>query len=85
MANTQSQGAIVAWPKKAREIHNHHMDSTIWNDFKFRDGDIIVATYGKSERRGRSRLSASSCSRARRTSRSACCRHGSIYASPRKR
>jgi aryl sulfotransferase len=38
----------LAWPSKQREIHNHHFDSTIWNDFAFRDDDIIVATYGKS-------------------------------------
>ena len=38
----------IAWPKKTREIHNHHMDSTIWNDFRFRDDDIIVGTYAKS-------------------------------------
>jgi aryl sulfotransferase len=38
----------VAWPCKTRELHNHHMDSTAWNDFKFRDDDVIVATYGKS-------------------------------------
>jgi aryl sulfotransferase len=35
-------------PRKTREIHNHHFDSTIWNDFQFRDDDVIVATYGKS-------------------------------------
>jgi aryl sulfotransferase len=38
----------IAWPVKQREIHNHHMDSTVWNSFKFRDDDVIVATYGKS-------------------------------------
>ena len=38
----------VAWPKKTREMHNHHMDSTVWNNFPFRDDDIIIATYGKS-------------------------------------
>jgi aryl sulfotransferase len=38
----------IAWPVKQRELHNHHFDSTIWNDFHFRDDDIIVATYGKS-------------------------------------
>lgn len=38
----------VAWPIKARELHNHHFDSTIWNDFQFRDDDIIIATYAKS-------------------------------------
>ena len=34
-------------PRKIREIHNHHMDSTIWNDFEFRDDDIVIATYAK--------------------------------------
>jgi aryl sulfotransferase len=35
-------------PRKTRDIHNHHMDSTIWDDFLFRDSDVIIATYGKS-------------------------------------
>ena len=35
-------------PVKTREMHNHHLDSTIWNDFKFRDDDIVIATYAKS-------------------------------------
>ncbi len=35
-------------PQKTREIHNNHMDSTIWNDFKFRDDDIVIATWAKS-------------------------------------
>lgn len=39
-------GAIV-WPEKTREMHNHHMDSTIWNDLHFRDDDIVIATYAK--------------------------------------
>ena len=43
-ADTQS----IAWPKKVRELHNHHFDSTIWNDFSFRDDDIVIATYAKS-------------------------------------
>ncbi|HEX6859951.1 MAG TPA: sulfotransferase domain-containing protein [Caulobacteraceae bacterium] len=38
----------TAWPRKTREFHNHHMNSEIWNAFKFRDDDIIVATYAKS-------------------------------------
>jgi aryl sulfotransferase len=38
----------VTWPVKRREIENHHFDSTIWNDFEFRDSDIVIATYGKS-------------------------------------
>jgi len=39
---------LTTWPRKTRELMNHHMDSTIWNDFSFRDDDIIVATYAKS-------------------------------------
>ena len=35
-------------PGKTREFQNHHFDSTIWNDFQFRDNDIIIATYAKS-------------------------------------
>ncbi|MGZ5863350.1 MAG: sulfotransferase domain-containing protein [Methyloceanibacter sp.] len=38
----------IPWPRKTRELHNHHFDSTIWNDFAFRDDDIVIATYGKS-------------------------------------
>lgn len=38
----------LAWPRKTRELCNHHMDSTIWNDFRFRDDDIVIATYAKS-------------------------------------
>lgn len=37
----------ITWPTKSRELHNHHFDSTIWNDFRFRDDDIIIATYAK--------------------------------------
>jgi aryl sulfotransferase len=35
-------------PVKTREFHNHHFDSTIWNDFRFRDDDIVISTYAKS-------------------------------------
>jgi aryl sulfotransferase len=38
----------IAWPKKRRELHNHHFDSTIWNDFRFRNDDIVLATYANS-------------------------------------
>ncbi len=38
----------VNWPQKKREMLSHHFDSTIWNDFQFRDDDIIIATYAKS-------------------------------------
>jgi aryl sulfotransferase len=39
---------MTRWPLKTREMHNHHLDSTIWNDFGFRDDDIVIATYAKS-------------------------------------
>lgn len=35
-------------PRKTRELHSHHFDSTIWNDLQFRDDDIVIATYAKS-------------------------------------
>lgn len=38
----------ITWPKKTREFQNHHFDSTVWNEFQFRDDDIIVASYAKS-------------------------------------
>jgi hypothetical protein len=41
-------GTSIAWPQKTRELHSHHFDSTIWNDFAFRDDDIVIATYAKS-------------------------------------
>ncbi len=44
----QNDSTTIEWPQKTREIHNHHFDSTIWNDFQFRDDDIIIASYAKS-------------------------------------
>ncbi len=38
----------IALPEKTREFHNHHFDSTIWNQFEFRNDDIVIATYAKS-------------------------------------
>ena len=35
-------------PEKTRELHSNHFDSTIWNDFNFREDDIIISTYAKS-------------------------------------
>ena len=40
--------ASFVWPVKSREFHNHHFNSTVWNTFKFRDDDVIIATYAKS-------------------------------------
>ncbi|MBU1224423.1 MAG: sulfotransferase domain-containing protein [Gammaproteobacteria bacterium] len=38
----------IIWPRKTRELHNHHFDSTIWNEFAFRGDDVVIATYAKS-------------------------------------
>ena len=38
----------MRYPQKVREFHNHHMDSTIWNRFRFRPDDVVVSTYAKS-------------------------------------
>ena len=34
-------------PQKTREYQNFAMDSTFWNDFKFRGDDIVISSYGK--------------------------------------
>ena len=39
--------APIEWPEKKRELHNHHFDSTVWNDFVFRDDDVVIANYSK--------------------------------------
>lgn len=40
--------SATPFPQKTREFHNHHFDSTIWNDLNFRDDDIVISTYAKS-------------------------------------
>lgn len=40
--------ADIVWPRKTREMHNHHMNSTVWDRFAFREGDVVIATYAKS-------------------------------------
>ena len=38
----------TTWPVKTREIHNSFFDSRVWNDFEFRDDDIVIGTWAKS-------------------------------------
>ncbi|KAG2484628.1 hypothetical protein HYH03_016582 [Edaphochlamys debaryana] len=38
----------MEWPKELTVYKNHHMDSTTWDGFKFRDDDIIVGSWAKS-------------------------------------
>jgi aryl sulfotransferase len=44
----QTKENAISWPRKVREMRNHHFDSTVWNEFEFRADDIVIATYGKS-------------------------------------
>jgi aryl sulfotransferase len=44
MAKSKKTG----WPKKTREIQTAIVDSTRWNAFRFRSGDIVIDTFGKS-------------------------------------
>jgi aryl sulfotransferase len=39
--------ATAELPRKTRDLRNHHMDSTLWNDFPFRNDDIVIGTYAK--------------------------------------
>jgi aryl sulfotransferase len=48
MMAASSPAAMIMWPQKTRELHNHHFDSTVWNDFRFRDDDVVIGTYAKS-------------------------------------
>jgi aryl sulfotransferase len=40
--------AEATYPTKTRELRNMFMDSTRWDEFKFRDDDIIIDTWAKS-------------------------------------
>ncbi len=37
----------IAWPVKTREQQHMIWDSTRWNDFRFRDDDVVIATWSK--------------------------------------
>lgn len=38
----------IAWPQKTTELYHNYFDSEFWNDFPFRDDDIVISTYAKS-------------------------------------
>jgi aryl sulfotransferase len=37
----------IAWPRKTRELHSQLLDSSAWNEFRFRPDDVVITTYGK--------------------------------------
>jgi aryl sulfotransferase len=37
----------IAWPRKTRELHSPLLDSSVWNEFRFRPDDVVIATYAK--------------------------------------
>jgi aryl sulfotransferase len=38
----------IQWPVKSRDIHNSVFDSRVWDEFDFRDGDVVIGTWAKS-------------------------------------
>jgi aryl sulfotransferase len=43
-----SEQPKMQWPAKTREFQNALMDSTVWNSFKYREGDVVIVTWAKS-------------------------------------
>ncbi len=43
-----ARATVNGLPRKRRELQNHHLDSTRWNEFRYRPGDIVIATWAKS-------------------------------------
>lgn len=39
--------SAIEWPKKTRELKEELTDSARWNNFPWRDDDIIIASWGK--------------------------------------
>lgn len=37
----------INWPAKQREINDAYFESERWNAFRFREGDVVIATYPK--------------------------------------
>ena len=74
-----------SFPQKTREFHNHHFNSTVWNDFRFRDDDIVIATYANRGTTWTSKSSASWFSAVLKAFPSISIRHGSICAFHPKR
>ena len=37
----------TAWPRKTRELRSQLLNSSVWNEFRFRPDDVVIATYAK--------------------------------------
>ena len=46
--NVNAMKDTSSLPEKKTELINHHMDSRVWNDVQFRNGDTVIAAYAKS-------------------------------------
>ena len=75
----------LQWPRKTRELHSHHFDSTVWNDFGSATTTSSSPPTPSPARPGPSRSSASSSSTARKGSTSPRSRPGSTCACRRRR
>jgi aryl sulfotransferase len=42
-----SKAGCAAWPEKKREVVTATIDSTMWNRLRYRDDDVVVASFGK--------------------------------------
>ncbi len=40
--------SAIEWPRKTCELRTAVLDSTRWNEIRLREGDVVVATWGKS-------------------------------------
>ena len=38
----------ILYPVKKFEVQDYWEDTTIWNEFQFREGDIVINTFSKS-------------------------------------
>ena len=45
---SNNSASSIDWPRKAGEKVHTYFDSSLWNNFPFRDDDIVISTYGKS-------------------------------------
>lgn len=45
---SNSSAQPITWPVKTFDIHNTVFDSRLWDEFKFRSDDVVIASWAKS-------------------------------------